>query len=130
KRLPSHGPRTGKGLIDMDPQATDDRSARRRRRRRGIVALLATVSLLTIGAGSVSLAQFTDSTTSTWSFTTGTIDISTNPAVLTSITAMMPGDTNTQALTVTNAGTADLRYALSNVGTISIGTQLHMNIYT
>ena len=114
----------------MDPQVTDDRSARRRRRRRGIVALLATVSLLTIGAGSVSLAQFTDSTTSTWSFTTGTIDISTNPAVLTSITAMMPGDTNTQALTVTNAGTADLRYAMSTVATNALGTQLQLTIKT
>src|SRR5437867_11920569 len=104
----------------MDPQVTDDRSARRRRRRRGIVALLATVSLLTIGAGSVSIARFTDSTTSTWSFTTGTIDISTNTAVLTSITALMPGDADTHALTGTNAGTVDHRHARPTVQTYAL----------
>ena len=114
----------------MDPQVIDHRSVQRRRRRRGIIALLATVSLLTIGAGSVSLAQFTDSATSTWSFTTGTIDVNTSPAVLTSITAMMPGDTNTQALTVTNAGTADLRYAMSTVATNTLGTVLQLTIKT
>ena len=38
------------------------------------VALLAALSALTIGAGSVSLALFTDQDSSTWSFTAGTID--------------------------------------------------------
>ena len=49
----------------MDPQLIEDPMERRRKRRRGIVALLGAVSLLTIGAGSISLAQFTDSTTAT-----------------------------------------------------------------
>ena len=103
---------------------------RRRKRRRGIVALLAALSLLTIGAGSLSLAQFTDSTTSTWSFTAGTIDINTNPAVFTSVSAMMPGDTVTQALTVTNGGTGDLRYAMSTVATNALGNQLQLTVKT
>src|SRR2546426_10740220 len=114
----------------MDTGVIQNRTEGRRRRRRGIVALLAAVSLLTIGAGSISLAQFTDSATSTWSFTTGTIDISTNPAVFTSITAKMPGDASPQALTVTNAGTGDLRYAMSTVATNALGTQLQLTIKT
>ena len=114
----------------MDAQVFEDRIDRRQRRRRGIVALLGAVSLLTIGAGSMSLAQFTDSTTSTWSFTTGTIDISTNPTVFTTLSAMMPGDTNTQALTVTNGGTADLRYAMSTVATNALGGQIQLTIKT
>ena len=101
----------------VEPQVVDTHVERRRKRRRGIVASLAALSLLTIGAGSLSLAQFTDSTTSTWSFTAGTIDISTSPTVFTSVTNMMPGDNVTQALTVTNGGTGDLRYAMSTVAT-------------
>ena len=71
----------------MDTQVTDSQLERRRKRRRGIVALLGAVSLLTIGAGSISLAQFTDSATDTWAFSTGTIDVNTSPAVLTAIYA-------------------------------------------
>jgi hypothetical protein len=41
---------------------------------------------------------------------------------------MMPGDTNTQKLTVTNAGTGDLRYALSTVATNALGNQLQLTI--
>lgn len=111
-----------------DTQVVTTQVERRRKRRRGIVALLAAVSLLTIGAGSISLAQFTDSASSTWSFTAGTIDVNTNPAVFTSISNMMPGDTNTQALTVTNAGSGDLRYALSTVATNALGNQLQLTI--
>jgi hypothetical protein len=114
----------------MDPLFIEDRVERRRQRRRGIVAMLGAVSLLTIGAGAISLAQFTDSTTATWSFTTGTIDLSTNPTVFASITAMMPGDASTQALTVTNGGTGDLRYAMSTVATNPLGTQLQLTVKT
>jgi len=98
----------------MDQQNVDIATERRRKRRRGIVALLGALSMLTIGAGSMSLAQFTDTTSTTWNFTAGTIDISTNPAVaFAAINPMMPGDVNTQKLVVTNAGTGDLRYAIS-----------------
>ena len=112
----------------MDQVIVDREIRRRRARRRGIVALLGAVSLLTVGAGSMSLAQFTDSATSTWAFTTGTIDINTSPAVLTAIGAMMPGDNATQALTVTNAGSGDLRYALSVAATNALGTALNLTI--
>jgi hypothetical protein len=112
----------------MDHQDIDTGMERRRKRRRGIVALLGALSILTIGAGSMSLAQFTDSATSTWSFTTGTIDISTSPAVLTAVSPMMPGDVNTQKLTVTNGGTGDLRYAMSTVATNALGNQLSLAI--
>ena len=114
----------------MDPQLIEDRVERRRTRRRGIVTLLGAVSLLTIGAGSISLAQFTDSTTTTWSFTTGTVDISTNPTAFAAIPAMMPGDASTQALTVTNGGTGDLRYAMSTVATNTLGAQLQLTVKT
>ena len=114
----------------MDTQVVNVQVERRRKRRRGIVALLAAVSLLTIGAGTISLAQFTDTTSSTWSFTAGTIDISTNPTVLTAITSMMPGDDATQALTVTNGGTGDLRYAMSTAATNALGDQLTLTIRT
>jgi hypothetical protein len=95
-----------------------------------MVALLGAISILTVGAGTISLAQFTDSATSTWAFSTGTIDVSVSPAVLTAVTNMMPGDTATQALTVTNAGTGDLRYAMSTVATNALGSQLQLTVKT
>jgi len=114
----------------MDPSTVDRSTRRRRARRRGIVALLGAVSLLTIGAGSISLAQFTDSASSTWAFATGTIDVNTSPAVLTAVNNMMPGDSSTQALTVTNAGSGDLRYAISVVATNPLGAALQLTIKT
>lgn len=112
----------------MDQELMDYRVERRRKRRRGIVVLLGAVSMLTVGAGSLSLAQFTDSAASTWSFTTGTIDINTSPATLTAVGSMMPGDNATQALTVSNAGTGDLRYAISVAATNTLGAQLQLTI--
>jgi spore coat-associated protein N len=112
----------------MDHLVIEQRIERRRKRRRGIVALLGALSALTIGAGSVSLALFTDSDSSTWAFTTGTIDIESNPAVLTAVTAMMPGDNASDSLTITNAGTADLRYAMSTVATNALGDQLTLAV--
>jgi spore coat-associated protein N len=114
----------------MDTQLTDHQIERRRKRRRGMVALLGAISILTVGAGTISLAQFTDSATSTWAFSTGTIDVSVSPAVLTAVTNMMPGDTATQALTVANAGTGDLRYAMSTVATNPLGSQLQLTVKT
>ena len=114
----------------MDQELVDRQVERRRKRRRGIVALLGAVSILTIGAGSISLAQFTDSATSTWAFTTGTIDVNTSPSVLTAVSNMLPGDTSTQALTVSNGGTGDLRYAISVAATNTLGAQLQLTIKT
>jgi spore coat-associated protein N len=112
----------------MDQIIVDRQIRRRRTRRRGIVALLGAVSLLTVGTGSISLAQFTDTDSSTWAFTAGTIDISTSPAVLTAVSGMMPGDDATEALTVTNGGSGDLRYAISVAATNALGTALQLTI--
>jgi hypothetical protein len=112
----------------MDTQTADRHVERRRKRRRGIVTLLGAISILTIGAGSISLAQFTDNDSSTWSFATGTIDVNSNPAVLTAISAMMPGDQSTQALTVSNDGSGDLRYAMSVAATNPLGSALQLTV--
>ena len=108
----------------MDQLIIERQIDRRRKRRRGVVALLAALSALTIGAGSVSLALFTGSDSSTWSFTVGTIDIESNPAVMTAITGMMPGDIASDSLTISNAGNATLRYAMTTVATNALGGQL------
>ena len=112
----------------MDQLVLERQIERRRKRRRGIAALLAAVSALTIGAGSVSLALFTDQDSSTWSFTVGTIDIESNPAVMTAITGMMPGDVASDSLTISNAGNATFRYAMSTVATNALGNQLTVAI--
>jgi hypothetical protein len=113
----------------MDHQLIDTGIERRRRRRRGIVALLGALSMLTIGAGSLSLAQFTDTTNVTWSFTAGTIDLTTSPVTnFVAINPMMPGDQSTQKLTVTNSGTGDLRYAMSTVATGTLASQLQLTV--
>ena len=112
----------------MDQLVIEHQIERRRKRRRGIVALLSALSALTIGAGSFSLAQFTDQDSSTWSFTTGTIDIESNPAVMAAITGMMPGDTVADSLTISNAGTADFRYAMSTTATNALGDELDLEV--
>jgi predicted ribosomally synthesized peptide with SipW-like signal peptide len=112
----------------VDQNQDQDRTKRRRTRRRGIIALLTALAALTLGAGSVSLAFFTDSDSSTWSFTTGTIDIESNPAVVTAVTGLMPGGTASDSLTISNAGTATLRYAMSTVATNALGGQLTLTV--
>jgi hypothetical protein len=112
----------------MDQLVIERQVDRRRKRRRGIVVLLAALSALTYGAGSVSLALFTDSDNSTWSFTTGTIDIESNPTLLTAIGAMMPGDVASDSLTISNAGTATFRYAMSTLATNALGGQLTVEV--
>jgi hypothetical protein len=114
----------------MDHQITDRQIERRRKRRRGIVALLGAISILSVGAGSISLAQFTDTDSSTWAFATGTIDVNSNPAVLTAVSNMMPGGQSTQALTISNDGSGDLRYAMSVVATNPLGSALELTIKT
>ena len=91
------------------------RVVREHPRRRGRLAALLILSLAsgTIGAGALSLALFTDSDASTGAFTTGTIDIETSPTVVFNVAAMMPGDSVSAALTAQNAGSAQLRYAMT-----------------
>jgi spore coat-associated protein N len=101
---------------------------RRRRRRRGLVALLAGVALAGFGSSALSLALFTDADASTWTFDTGTIDIESSPTVLVDVTAMMPGDSDTQALTIDNDGTAELRYAMDTAATNALGDELRLEV--
>ena len=101
-----------------------------RRRRRGLLAALLSLTVVTLGAGVFSLAIFTDSAASSGSFATGTIDITSSPAVAFTVSNMMPGDTNTQALTIANAGTATLRYAMVSAATNVLGTTLQLEVKT
>jgi len=113
----------------IDPVA-DRAATRSRRRRRGILGLLLGLTTLSLGAGMFSLAIFTDTDASTGSFEAGTVDIESSPAIAFTVTSMVPGDTVTQALTIDNAGTASLRYALSTVASDALGDALTLEIKT
>ena len=41
---------------------------------------------------------------------------------------MMPGDANTQTLTIGNAGTAQFRYAMTTAATTALGTALQLEV--
>jgi hypothetical protein len=86
------------------------------------------VAALTFGAGSLSLALFTATDASTWSFTAGTIDITASPTAVGAVTDMMPGDADTAPLTIANAGNAALRYAMSAAATNALGGQLELTV--
>jgi hypothetical protein len=103
------------------------------RRRRGLLALLmAGTALISVAGASMSLAVFTSSVTADANaFTTGTIVLGVSPAtaILTSAN-LMPGDsvpagTPGTAVTVSNAGTSTLRYAIS--GTSTDADNKHLN---
>ena len=63
-------------------------------------------------------------------FSTGTIDISTNPTTaLVTFSGMAPGDQVTNPITVTNAGSLQLRYAVTSTTTENtLAAQLDMTI--
>ena len=95
--------------------------------------------LLTAGVIAALLAALTISSlaifTSTQSvpantFTAGTITISTSPTTaLVSFSTMMPGDQVTAPITVTNAGNAQLRYAITSTTTeATLAAQLALTI--
>jgi len=97
---------------------TTDRSTRRRRRR--LIGLLFVVAATaTIGAASFSLAIFTSTATvGANTFTNGTIVLGASPATaLLTADAMLPGDTVTGSLVVSNTGTSQLRYAMTSAST-------------
>jgi hypothetical protein len=88
-------------------------------RRRVLLLLGAALAAVSVTATSFSLGLWTDTATVGGNtFTAGTIDISTSPAsAVIGLNPMMPGDTVNGTLTVNNAGTAQLRYALSSSST-------------
>ena len=106
----------------------------RTRRKLGItvVALLAFAAFVSIGT----LALFTDSANvPDNNFSTGNVDINAAPAsALVTYSNMVPGDTVTDDLVVTNGGSADLRYAIrssaTNVDAKALKDQLALTIRT
>lgn len=99
-----------------------------RRRRRAIMAALLGLTVLSLGAGMFSLAVFTDTDASTGTFATGEVDIAASPDVAFTATGMIPGDEVTQALTISNDGTASLRYALSVAAPDTLGGTLELTV--
>ena len=86
---------------------------------RKIFLALLGIGLLATLAGMASLAVFTDSAAVDGNtFTTGTVDISTAPTTaLVTFSDMAPGDTVTNSLVATNAGSLQLRYAITSSAT-------------
>ena len=91
----------------------------RSRRRRRLVLLLATLAAISLGAGQLSLAIFTDQESVAGTFSTGSIvldDVKIDALTLTTA-AMMPGDVVTDDVVVENDGTGQVRYAMSTTST-------------
>ena len=91
-----------------------------------VLALVATVLTLT------ALTLFTDTQSVPGNtFTTGTVDISTSPtSALVTFSGMAPGDQVVNPITVTNAGTLQLRYAVTSTTTENtLAAQLDMTIW-
>ena len=100
--------------------------------------LLATLAVVIVGASFVvfgSFAVFTDTqNVPSNAFSTGTLDISTNPtSALVTFSGMAPGNQVTNPITVTNGGTLQLRYAVTSTTTVStppLYEQLDLTIKT
>ncbi len=87
-----------------------------------LIGTIATMGVLVAVLSMSALALFTDSdTVGTNSFATGTLSLTTSPTstVWTAVTDGAPGDKATGALTVSNAGSLTLRYAVSGSNTDS-----------
>ncbi len=102
-------------------RAALDAARRRRRRTRRILGFFLLFLLLIPGVGAtyLTLALFTDQETVTADFTTGTIDLDGTKidALVLTTSALMPGDTVTDDVVVENAGTGQLRYAMTTSST-------------
>ena len=114
----------------VTPGAITRHDEQPRRRRRGLLALLLGLTTISLGAGMFSLAVFTDSDSSTGTFQAGTVDINSNPTVAFNVTGMVPGDSNTQPLTISNDGTASLRYAMTAAASNTLGSTLTLTVKT
>ena len=96
--------------------------------------ILGTMAVLAALAGVLTLsvlALFTDTASvGSNTFTTGTVDISTSPAsAVVTFSAMAPGDQVTNPITVSNAGTLQLRYAVTSTTTENtLAAELDMTI--
>ena len=106
------------------------RDSSRRHLSRILVVLLVT-GVVAASLGVASNAIWTDSADVDANvFTTGSIDISTNPITeVVTYSDMAPGDsTGGQSLTVSNAGTLDLRYAVTMTATDTDAKHLYAEL--
>ena len=100
--------------------------------RRNFFILLLVAGVLAGAPWAITQAVWTDSAAVTGNtFSTGSVDISTSPtSALVTFAGMVPGDTVTAPLTVSNAGTLQLRYAMStsiaDSTTLSDGLELQI----
>ena len=98
---------------------------------RTIVIGLLAIGILAAGIGLGTGAIFTDTQqVDANTFSTGTVDISTNPTTaLVTFSGMAPGDQVTNPIVVTNSGTLELRYAVTSTTTEnSLAAQLDLTI--
>ncbi|MGD0205412.1 MAG: TasA family protein [Dehalococcoidia bacterium] len=96
-----------------------------------IMLVLLVTGVVAASLGVASNAIWTDSQNVDANvFSTGTIDISTNPTTaLVTFSGMAPGDQVTNPITVTNAGSLQLRYAVTSTTTENtLAAQLDMTI--
>jgi spore coat-associated protein N len=95
------------------------RQDRRRRRRRLLGLVIGALGVVSLGAGQLSLAVFSDQETVPGTFSSGSVildDVKINALTL-STAGMVPGDTVTDDVVVENDGSVQLRYALSTTST-------------
>lgn len=116
--------------LKSDEMRSEDPRRERGRMLRSAALLgmsLATVVVLVTGA------IFTDSqSVGANLFTTGTVDISTAPATaLVTVNPMAPGDSAVGGITVTNAGSLQLRYSIKSTttGSATLPAQLDMTVW-
>jgi predicted ribosomally synthesized peptide with SipW-like signal peptide len=98
-----------------------------------ILVVLLLVGVVAAGLGVASNAIWTDSQAVDANvFSAGTVDISTSPTTaLVTYSGMAPGDEVTNPITVTNAGSLELRYAVTNTTTEdTLAAQLDLTIKT
>ena len=98
----------------------EDQEANNRRRRRRLMGLFVGVlGVVSLGAGQLSLAVFSDQETVPGTFSSGSVmldDVKIDALTL-SMAGMVPGDSVTDDVVVENDGSVQLRYALSTTST-------------
>jgi len=120
-----------KELDSFDRATPADRDRRRR-----FVATAAIAGLAFVGLGQLTTsALFEDSAAASVSVASGDVEIQANGAASTTLAAvsnMAPGDTVYRAVSITNVGSLDLRYAVTGQATDdakSLSTVLRFSVY-
>ena len=131
---PQGGPPMDELLAELDSYDRDAKADKERRRR--LVSTAAIVGLAFVGIGQLATgAVFQDSATAAVSFASGNVAITANNSAsvaLAPATNLAPGDKVYRAVTVTNTGSLDLRYAITGQTTSetkSLSSVLQYTIY-